>query len=93
MKEKYSYPKFVKIENSFGEIEKIEYRKIIEHEEDIIEDNIFYGIKNGYAQKEILEYKKQAITELKLLKQAIRENNNTVLKLDKETERFIVERS
>lgn len=90
VKENYSYPKFVNVENSFGTIEKMEYKKIIEHEETIIEDNIFYGIKNGCDEKEILEYKKQAIAELKLLKQAICENKDIVLKIDKQTERFVV---
>ena len=46
------YPKNVKVRQENGTLE-ISYKKIIKHEELIIEDNIFYGYKTGRSEEEI----------------------------------------
>lgn len=86
------YPKYVSVLNDSGTVEKVLYKDIKIHEESIIEDNIFYGIKhsNDYSEQEILEYEEQAYSELKELKRAIREDNDIVLKLDKIKERYVL---
>lgn len=86
------YPQYVSVLNDSGTVEKILYKDIKIHEESIIEDNIFYGIRhsNDYSEQEILEYEEQAYSELKELKREIRENNDIVLKLDKITERYVL---
>ena len=82
------YPKNVKVRQENGTLE-ISYKKIIKHEELIIEDNIFYGYKTGRSEEEITKYQKEAYQELKELKKLIRENPNVILKLHKTTERYI----
>lgn len=66
-----------------------QHTDVIEHEEYIIDDNIEFGICNNYSKKEVDEYAKSAESELRALKQKIRENPSIVLKLDKTTERFV----
>lgn len=61
------YPKNVKVRQENGILE-IPYKKIIKHEELIIEDNIFYGYKTGCSEEEITKYQKEAYQELKELK-------------------------
>ena len=82
------YPKNVKVRQENGTLE-ISSKKIIKHEELIIEDNIFYGYKTGCSEEEITKYQKRAYQELKELKKLIRENPNVVLKLHETTERYI----
>ena len=82
------YPKNVKVRQENGTLE-ISYKKIIKHEELIIEDNIFYGYKTGCSKEEITKYQKRAYQELKELKKLIRKNPNVVLKLHETTERYI----
>ena len=82
------YPKNVKVRQENGTLE-IPYKKIIKHEELIIEDNIFYGYKIGRSEEEITKYQKEAYQELKELKKLIRENPNIILKLHEITERYI----
>ena len=45
-----------------------EQRKYIKHNQRIIEDNIFYGIKYGYTDDEIAEYKASANRNMKEFK-------------------------
>lgn len=85
------YPKNVKVRQE-DKILEIPYKKIIKHEELIIEDNIFYGYKTGRSEEEITKYQKEAYQELKDLKKLIRENPNVVLKLHKTTERYVEDR-
>lgn len=82
------YPKNVKVKQE-NRILEIPYKKIIKHEELIIEDNIFYGYKTGCSEEEITKYQKRAYQELKELKKLIRENPNVVLKLHETTERYV----
>ena len=82
------YLKNVKIRQENGILE-MTYKKIIKHEELIIEDNIFYGYKTGCSEEEITKYQKRAYQELKELKKLIRENPNIILKLHETTERYI----
>ena len=86
-----TYPKYVSVMNENGDIIKVLYKDIKEHEEDIIEQNLMYGIIHAeYSDKEISDYEKQAYKELRELKRQIRENPNVVLKLDEITERYVV---
>lgn len=41
----------VNIRKESGKISKIPFTEFIEHEEAIIEDNIFFGFKNEYGSK------------------------------------------
>ena len=93
-KKKPYFPEFVSVLDSNGVIKQIKYTDVIEHEEYIIDDNIEFGICNNYSKKEVDEYAKPAESELRALKQKIRENPSIVLKFDKTTERFVpVERN
>ena len=87
----YIYPKYVSVKQDDGSIIKMTYKNIKEHEEIIIDDNIAYGVLNGYTDKDIKEYRDMAYTELKNLKKQIRENPNVILVLDTVTERYVVE--
>jgi len=46
----------------------INAKQIIEHNESIIEDNIFFGLKNDYRETEINQYVAEAKEELRRLK-------------------------
>jgi len=85
-----SMPYFVFVRNQDGNVTQLPYKKIKEHEESIIEDNINYGLIHAeYSEQDILDYKKQAYSEFSALKRAIRENPEIVLKLDTTTERYV----
>lgn len=79
------YPMYVKLNTG----EKLLYRELVAHEKLIIEDNIFFGIKNGYPEDEIEQYKREAYAQLKALKTSIRENPDILLMLDRQTERYM----
>lgn len=74
---------------SNGKIEMIAFKDIVAHEEAIIEDNMFFGVKNNYSMKEISKYQKEAKLELRALRRTIRENPDIVLKIDPVTERYV----
>ena len=83
-------PRFIKIKNPDGSITTMSYKDLKFHEETIIEDNVFYGLKyEEYSPKEINDYEKQAKKEWKILKQKLCNNPNLLLKLDKRTERYV----
>ena len=67
-----------------------EQREMIEHNETIIQDNIFYGLKNGYSKKEIEEYKKEAQKEMKEFKKFLAEGGAP--EFDNETQMYVIPR-
>ena len=77
----YTYPKYVSVEQSDGQIVQILYKDLKNHEEFIIQDNIEYGLLHSYTDQEINDYKKEAYAQLKDLKKQIRENPQVVLVL------------
>ena len=48
-------------------------KEIIEHNSNIIEDNMFFGWKNGYSEKEINQYEAEARRNLKILKKHLKD--------------------
>lgn len=74
---------------SNGKIEIIAFNDIVAHEEAIIEDNMFFGVKNNYSMKDIRKYQKEAKLELRALRRTVRENPDVVLKVDPVTERYV----
>ena len=56
----------------------IRYKDLKDHEEAIIEDNIYYGHTHGYSNKEIDDYITGARAELRELKKHIRENPDII---------------
>lgn len=73
-----------------GDIKAMPYRKLKQHEEYIIEDNIAYGCMHAeYTDAEIELYEKQARQEWKDLKNKLRDNPELLLTLDKTTERYV----
>ena len=67
--------------------QKMRREKIIQHNEDIIKDNLFFGLKGGCSQKEINDYRKEAYAELNALR-AYLKNGGTKVILNKETELY-----
>lgn len=86
----YTYPKYVSVEQSDGQIVQILYKDLKNHEEFIIQDNIEYDLLHNYTDQEINDYKKEAYAQLKDLKKQIRENPQVVLVLERSTERYVV---
>lgn len=85
-----STPHLVSVRSQDGNVIQLPYKKIKEHEESIIEDNIKYGlIHTEYSEQDILDYKKQAYSEFSALKRAVKENPKIMLKLDTTTERYV----
>lgn len=83
-------PDKVNIRDANGNITTISYSELKNHEEMIIEDNIFHAVKTGdYTDEEIKDYEKQAKEEWKNLKQQLSENHKLLLTLDKATERYV----
>lgn len=86
----YTYPKYVSVEQSDGQIVQILYKDLKKHEEFIIQDNIEYGLLHNYTDQEINDYKKEAYAQLKVLKKQIRDNPKVILVLERSTERYVV---
>ncbi len=84
-------PRNVYIRDEHGNISKMPYRELKDHEEDIILDNIFFGYKHSdiYSEEETKEYEKQARQELKDLEDKLRENPELLLTMDRTTERYV----
>lgn len=85
-------PKYVNIQED-NIVKQIPYKELIKHEELIIADNMFYGVKNGFSKKEIKDYEKEAHEQLKDLKKRIFENPEIILEKDFSTERYLVKES
>ena len=62
-------------------------KQIIEHNESIIEDNLFFGLKNGYTEKEMHQYESEAKKELKCLKKHLKDNG--LVEYDNETHMYV----
>lgn len=84
-----SYPKYVNIQAGTG-VEKMFFSELIDHERKIIADNILSAFKSNCSAKEVQDYDLQAERELKVLKKAIKDNPDVILRLDSETERYVV---
>ena len=84
-----SYPKYVNIQAGTG-IEKMFFSELIDHERKIIADNILSAFKSNCSAKEVQDYDLQAERELKVLKKVVKDNPDVVLRLDSETERYVV---
>lgn len=84
-----SYPKYVNIQAGTG-VEKMFFSELIDHERTIIADNILSAFKSNCSAKEVQDYDLQAERELKVLKKAIKDNPDVVLRLDSKTERYVV---
>ena len=85
------YPEYINVKDECGNINKVPYKEIKKHEEEVIKDNIVYGYLHcEYSEKEIKEYERTAYIELKELKKQIRENPDIVLELEHTTERYVV---
>lgn len=84
------YPLTVNVIDENGNEIKVNTKKLLEHEESIIEDNIEYAYLHDYSDVIIDMYESEARHELKALKKAIRENLDVKLKLNEITERFEV---
>ena len=59
-----------------------EQKRMIKHNVEIIEDNIFYGLKWGYTDEEIDEYEKQAWEVHSLFKKHLREGGTPIYDLE-----------
>lgn len=84
-----SYPKYVNIQTGSG-VEKMFFSELIDHERTIIADNILSAFKSNCSAKEVQDYDLQAERELKVLKKAIKDNPDVILRLDSKTERYVV---
>lgn len=84
--------KNIKVLADDGKIKTESYKKIVEHEAEIIKDNVFHAAKCGTPEIEIRAYEKEAYAELEELKKRMLESNDIVLKLDLVTERYVVAR-
>lgn len=65
----------------------INAKQIIEHNESIIEDNIFFGLKNNYTETEVNQYVAEAKEELRLLKKHL--NKNGLVEYDNVTQMYV----
>lgn len=70
------FEQYISVADKNGEIKKIPIKEIKEHEEFIIEDNIFHGYKHPeiFSQKDIDRYEHEARHEFNLLKKAMKEH-------------------
>lgn len=84
-----SYPKYVNIQAGTG-VEKMFFSELIDHERTIIANNILSAFKSNCSAKEVQDYDLQAERELKVLKKAIKDNPDVILRLDSETERYVI---
>lgn len=65
----------------------INAKQIIEHNESIIEDNIFFGLKNDYTETEMRQYEEEAMKELRRLKKHLKANG--LVEYDTETQMYV----
>ena len=82
-------PDYVFVLEKPGDVLRMPFRKIKEHEETIIEDNMAFAFMHGESKKKINEYETQARREWKELKDKLRDNPNMILILDETTERYV----
>lgn len=85
-------PKLVNVRAEDGSITRISLAELKQHEELIILDNMFFGLKHPEAstQADTEAYEKEARKELKELLAIISENPDAVLELDRMTQRYVV---
>ena len=73
-------------------IEKGKFKKmqisVIKHNEKIIQENVFYGLKNGYSEEEISEYEEEAYRELEKLKKFLKSGGTPIF--DIYTEMYVM---
>lgn len=62
-------------------------KQIIEHNESIIEDNIFFGLKNDYTKAEMRQYEAEAMEELRRLKKHLKDHG--LVEYDNETQMYV----
>jgi len=65
----------------------INAKQIIEYNESIIEDNIFFGLKNDYTETEINQYVAEAKEELRRLKKHLKDNS--LVEYDNVTQMYV----
>lgn len=85
-------PKLVNVKAEDGSITQIPLTELKQHEELIILDSMFFGLKHpeAYTQADIEAYEKEARKELKELLATISENPDVVLELDRTTQHYVV---
>lgn len=91
MEELQKLPDCVYIRFEDGTVQRVAYRKLKQHEEWIIEDNIQYGLRHPeYSDESVDDYEKEARKEWKDLKNALRKRPDSILVLDERTERYVL---
>ena len=65
----------------------INAKQIIEYNESIIEDNIFFGLKNDYTETEIKQYVAEEKEELRRLKKHLKDNG--LVEYDNVTQMYV----
>lgn len=65
--------------------------KMIEHNKMIIDDNILFGYKAGYSNKEIADYRKEAKADLEKLRKHFLDGGKA--KLDPSTQMYIIDKN
>lgn len=63
--------------------------KLIEHNKMIIDDNILFGFKAGYSNKEIADYRKEAKDELVKLRKHLLDGGKA--KFDEVTQMYVID--
>lgn len=63
--------------------------KLIEHNKMIIDDNILFGFKAGYSNKEIADYQKKAKDELVKLRKHLLDGGKA--KFDEATQMYVID--
>ena len=65
----------------------INAKQIIEYNESIIEDNIFFGLKKDYTETEINQYVAEEKEELRRLKKHLKDNG--LVEYDNVTQMYV----
>lgn len=63
--------------------------KMIEHNNMIIDDNILFGFKAGYSNKEIADYRKEAKAELERLRKHLSDGGKATF--DEATQMYVID--
>lgn len=82
----------IRIRNSNGTFGEISYKELKDYSYDIIEDNICHGLKlvcqGELTEKDVLDYQKEAIKELKQFLRIVRETEGVIIQMNKTTEMY-----
>lgn len=62
-------------------------KQIIDHNANVMADNIFHGLSSGYSGREINEYESSARRNIRLLKNHL--NNGGAVEFDQTTQTYI----